>query len=372
MDEPRGAQRFLFLDALRGLGAFIVMLYHFAEFLDISLVPIGFAFVDFFFVLSGFVIAHAYRDRIAAGLSMTAFMAQRLARLYPLYLIGLLLGGIVLLLRSEAGMTEMGATSALISIVANLFYLPYFHSMTNRVFGMEFVGELFPANSPAWSLFFELMVNLLFVALVRIRTILLAATVLAAYGILVFRVYAGFGVGGWGMENLSSGVPRVYYGFFAGYLLQVLFTHPSMRDLHRRLASLSPFVVAFVLAAICGIASLDLADLRISFIVAVSSFPVLVLLGATVAVPRSLVSLCIWMGALSYPVYCLHYPIGLGFEYLVMQGAIRPPVSVLLAMEVGLTLVAAWLANRFYEKRARDLVASLLLRPVPSAASEKI
>src|SRR3954447_25021058 len=79
---------FLALDSLRGICATFVVIYHFESDAFIRKIPFiqhGFLFVDFFFVLSGFVIAANYRDKIASEYSILKFFFLRLGRLYPLY-----------------------------------------------------------------------------------------------------------------------------------------------------------------------------------------------------------------------------------------------------------------------------------------------
>ncbi|HKU54954.1 MAG TPA: acyltransferase family protein, partial [Rhizomicrobium sp.] len=84
--------RFLTLDALRGVGAIAVMAGHAGIVLNAYMPPFMYLAVDMFFVLSGFVLAHAYDGKFAGGLSVGAFLKARIARLYPIYLIGLVLG----------------------------------------------------------------------------------------------------------------------------------------------------------------------------------------------------------------------------------------------------------------------------------------
>lgn len=86
---PGTPPRFIALDSLRGVAALGVVTYHLrqaAPVFDNAISWSAWLFVDFFFVLSGFVIAANYGDRLAGGFPVTRFMALRLGRLYPLHL----------------------------------------------------------------------------------------------------------------------------------------------------------------------------------------------------------------------------------------------------------------------------------------------
>src|ERR1700712_1409072 len=88
-----GLRRYHTLDALRGLAAIAVVGFHISQVkLEPVLVPYGYLAVDFFFVLSGAVVAHAYEKQLRAGLSWQAFFVKRVIRLYPLALLGTALG----------------------------------------------------------------------------------------------------------------------------------------------------------------------------------------------------------------------------------------------------------------------------------------
>ncbi|MGL4302258.1 MAG: acyltransferase family protein, partial [Sphingomonas sp.] len=90
---PATTHRFVALDSLRGVCACIVVLYHLGGTIQLTELPLiraGWLFVDFFFVLSGFVIAAAYRDRLARGFPVGRFMVLRLGRIYPLHVAVLL------------------------------------------------------------------------------------------------------------------------------------------------------------------------------------------------------------------------------------------------------------------------------------------
>jgi len=145
--------RFGTLDGLRGVAAIVVVLFH--AIFGAWVPRFGYLAVDLFFILSGFVLSHAYDKRFVAGMSVAEFLSLRVVRLYPLYLLGLVLG--LCVVRINPSIMDAPAAGVLLNFVLNLFDLP----------GMEIPGtlyrELFPLNVPLWSLFFEFWVaNLIF------------------------------------------------------------------------------------------------------------------------------------------------------------------------------------------------------------------
>ena len=80
---------FLTLDGLRGVGAFLVVMRHVPALFGPIRVPESFLAVDLFYLVSGFVVAHAYGARLKAGGFLWDFFKTRVIRLYPLYALGL-------------------------------------------------------------------------------------------------------------------------------------------------------------------------------------------------------------------------------------------------------------------------------------------
>ncbi len=88
------AKHYVALDSWRGIAALLVVVHHFTTTGALSnslAIRNAWLFVDFFFVLSGFIIAANYRDRLQSGVAIGRFMLLRLGRLYPLHLFMLLL-----------------------------------------------------------------------------------------------------------------------------------------------------------------------------------------------------------------------------------------------------------------------------------------
>jgi peptidoglycan/LPS O-acetylase OafA/YrhL len=152
MPQPK---RYDVLDGMRGVAAICVMVMHASGALGNSIIA-----VDLFFILSGFVIAHSYGGRVDMGLGK--FMRRRLIRPYPMFLLGMALGWLSLAVAHHLGTTSISGREIAASVLTNALYLPY-------VAQQAIVPNLpiFPANPPAWSLFFELVANLFFLPLMK-------------------------------------------------------------------------------------------------------------------------------------------------------------------------------------------------------------
>lgn len=96
---PDSKPHYEILDGLRGTAALLVLVYHIFEGLafaagvdTISFMNHGYLAVDFFFILSGYVIGYAYDDRLASGMTAGQFIKRRLIRLHPMIIMGGLVG----------------------------------------------------------------------------------------------------------------------------------------------------------------------------------------------------------------------------------------------------------------------------------------
>lgn len=198
--------RLVALDGLRGLAALCILFYH-------AIGPTygldgfrGFALaVDFFFVLSGFVVARAYEHRLSSGLTFAGFTKIRFRRLYPTIAAGILIGGAVAL-------TEFDPLVALALTVAGLLFVPL---LDDHGLG------IFPANGPQWSLFFEFFANVVHGLLLwRLRVPVLLALWVTSLGLAAlgasFHRYTTLGVLG---HTFWFGFARVLCGYIFGILL---------------------------------------------------------------------------------------------------------------------------------------------------------
>lgn len=343
MSEPQEAQKLTVLDGMRGVAALIVMFFHFQD--DRLLMggltpfPKGWLAVDFFFILSGFVIALAYERRFAAGLSTARFMATRVVRIYPLYLVGTLIAAAfsVLLWATHYYAHPQSLSSLAVAVVLGVMFVPEIWP------GLDF----FPLNFPAWSLMYELVANLFYkLAFGWLSNwALLVLVVAAQVASQTFDWHTGEDLG------IRAAVPqliRVAYGFFAGVLVFRLWRWSSFR----------PKVPAWLLIAVlvASLASPRLAPFDYLL------FPALVYLGACAAPRRSSARLFDVLGAISVAVYMLHIPIS-NIVVVVAPRLIGAPSGAIPWLGLGtgvLVIVSAIFLDRFYDRGARRALISRL------------
>lgn len=359
--------RFLALDGARGLAALAVVCYHMATLLGVSYEGYGgyhyfsraYLAVDLFFLMSGFVIAHAYEARLQSGqLDLGRFLLLRLARLYPLYLLGLA-GGIAVWLFAHAGpdMPSFWSSLALGSVL-----LP-------QLAGGGSDAPIYPFNVAAWSLGFELVANLAFAGFLarlptRILVVLcvLAAAMLAAYGVIDGSLDIGFKA-----SQAGEGLARASASFIAG---QIVFRQWAAGKLPAFgwPAPAQLAVLALLLAVPAG-----MAGLAYELVMVAAVFPLFLIAGCQARPPRH----CRWFftqaGRLSYALYILHVPVchAIAAAWLAVLG--QPIAATPVAG--GATILAAVMAVAFAATAAFDepvrrfLMARLQRRPKNQASA---
>lgn len=335
----KGAEtgRLVVLDGLRGLAALCVVADHIDAGFITAALPGRYLAVDFFFVLSGFVLSHVYGARLAAGMGVIDFMRVRLIRLYPLYLVGLLVGFSLSLVQVIRWGMHPAETLAL-PFALNLFMLPSFSGLT------------FPFDPPAWSLFFELVVNVAFVALFLRLTprVLWSIVAMGALGLAVSALYFDKLDGGWVPENFLLGFPRVFFGFFAGVLIH----RASQRLRWPALPSWAAYVLLLALLAVPAFgANRAWTDLAVIVI----GCPALVAASIGASGAGALERAFGWLGAMSYGVYILHVPIiaWLSAALRVLAPTLEVAGLAFFALVAALALAAAALLDRLYDRPVR-------------------
>ena len=321
------------MDGVRGVAAIAVMLYHYSEFSGTPWLPRAWLAVDVFVCLSGFVISHRYQREIEAGMSFVEFMRRRLARLYPVYLFGLLFGA-AMFLTADAYPHGDGAAGFAKALALGLLVLPYPNDMVLAQGTGHATGLIFPFNGPSWSMFFELVVNILFFALVvlglrRLRWVMGLSAL--AY---LWIAHAASGLNaGWNTHTFAAGFPRLTYAFVAGMALYRWQRERSENALAPR-SPLGAFSVALMLIAFMlpGSAFVSLAGV-------LALGPLVVWANAPVRPSPLLAAGCSFLGWVSYPLYLVHLPV---FYALSRAPRLPAPGWAVITVRAAIAFAAAW------------------------------
>lgn len=363
--------RYELLDGLRGVAAVLVIWYHFFEGFATSptdqMLNHGYLAVDFFFVLSGFVIGYAYDDRWRGGLTAGRFMLRRVIRLHPMVVLAIVLGTVAYIIQGSVKWdgTPVPLSMLLLSVLLGLLLIPVLPGAGADVRGN---GEMFPLNGPGWSLFFEYIGSILYAILLhRLSTRWLAAVVVASgvgLAACAFSDMSGayhLGVG-WSMADWGwmGGFLRLSFSFSAGLLISRTFRPRRVRGAFWICALLIASLMACPYVGGSGPSVLNaLYDSVCTLVV----FPLIVYLGACGnTTDRFSTGLCDFLGRLSYPVYIIHYPVMYMFyAWVWAHGYSFTQVwPVCAALFVGIILMA-WLAMRYYDTPVRRYLSRKLL-----------
>ena len=304
------------LDGLRGVAAAMVVAFHLLEahsggnHLN-QIINHGYLAVDFFFMLSGFVIGYAYDDRWNR-MSTGTFFKRRLIRLQPMVIMGSIVGAALFWFQDAPcypAMEGVSAGAVLLVMLLGCTLLPL--PLKWDVRGWM---EMHPLNGPAWSLYYEYIGNILYALFIR-KFSKTALTVLVAIA-ACFTVHrcltapAGDIVGGWALnwEQQYVGLVRLMYPFFGGLLLSRLGW--LIRTRKNAFGWCSLMIIAVLSAPrIGGEDGYWMNGLYEAFCI-ICIFPVIVSMGAggRITGKRS-AAVCKFLGDISYPVYITHYPL---------------------------------------------------------------
>ncbi|KWU26285.1 acyltransferase family protein [Burkholderia cenocepacia] len=292
-------ERWVYLDAVRGLAAIMVAVFHYQGlFTEKQFFDFGYLAVDLFFVLSGMVMQAMYGEAIARGsLGVREFALVRLRRLYPMVVLGLLA---VASLNLCSVPPSNVSTASWISLARSVLLLPELGT-----------SNAFPANGPLWSLMSEVVVNSIWFATVRLGGMraFAALTALAVpAALLLIGAHGGSANFGWqgDVAQLLEGCVRALGAFCAGAMLT------TYRVAVDNLFSRVPAAVTLLLA---GVLLLSRAVLQMAFPLVADVAPIMGCVVALCALrrwtpPRGLIHPFVWLGSISYPVYLLHAPLG--------------------------------------------------------------
>lgn len=355
------------LDGLRGVAAIVVVVFHLFEAYATSHIDQrinhGYLAVDFFFILSGFVVAYAYDDRWKKMTTMD-FLKRRFIRLQPMVVIGAIIGAIMFYTQgcSVWDVSKVSVTMLLVATLVNVCLIPVSPGMEIRG-----VGEMYPLNGPSWSLFFEYIGNILYALFIRkFSTRALAVLVLlAGCGLAAFSVFGPYGdiCVGFSMtgDNLVGGSLRLLFSFSAGLLLSRVFKPTHIRGAFW-ICSLS-VIALLAVPRIGGSEHLWMNGLY-DTACAVVFFPLLVYLGASgTTTDKHSKRICKFLGDISYPLYMVHYPfIYLYYAWVKNENlTFEQSLPGAVALVVG-SILLAYLSLKLYDEPVRKYLTKIFLK----------
>lgn len=370
--------RYAILDGLRGVAALVVILFHgfetYIPFFGTQHINHGYLAVDFFFVLSGFVIGYAYDDRWDR-MSTWSFFKRRLIRLHPMVVAGTLFGACLFFFGESDYFSLIGGTEPwkfFLCIVLGLLMIPAGTGLDIRGW-----GETNSLNGPNWSLTFEYIGNILYAFVLRRLPTVVLGMLCVASAFLTMNLALGWDVfgffaqpkydviGGWSItpDQMYVGFSRLLYPFLCGLLISRLLPkfitkeNPSGSPLGIRggfwWASLL-LVVLFAVPQIDGKSCV--ADGLYQVFAIVVMFPVIVLIGAgSKTTDKRSAKWCETLGNLSYPLYITHFPL-MYMQMAWVSSHKDSPVWHHVVLNLGILLVAigiAWAFLKLYDEPVR-------------------
>ncbi|HTV85649.1 MAG TPA: acyltransferase [Dyella sp.] len=294
------------LDSMRAIAALGVVCWHYRGYFQSSpfetvLAPFyknGLPMVDFFFALSGFVLARTYwtdSRRRAIG----ANIGQRIARLYPLHLIMLLV-----ILAIQLGTSNL-------AIPFDPFRFNDAYNFGANLLLLQSSGlqhGLFSFNQPSWSISTEFLVNIAFLCMIalprRLSLITAGAAAVACIQVFLHRSFYDIGYAWW---HVSVLVARTGAGFFIGALTFRLYE--NYRDRFTQAALWNALFIAFAMAMYVYFHSHRLNGRGIDLAISLIGFPasIIVVLMSPWACRALSIRTLVWLGERSYSIYMIHF-----------------------------------------------------------------
>ncbi len=367
--------RYEILDGLRGVAAMLVVAFHLFETYYHSApnqpVNHGYLAVDFFFVLSGYVIGYAYDDRWDR-MTTWGFIKRRLIRLHPMVIFGTFIGALLFYFGQCSAFPLITSTPWYILLMILLWCFTMIP--VSKCCDIRGWAETNPLNGPAWTLQWEYIANLLYalvirrfskfalmicVALFAVLTLILCLD-LDVFGFLAARSYASYTVvGGWSLtpDQLQIGLTRLLYPFFCGLLISRLGFSIKIKGGFWWCAALLAALLAMPWMGTGEVGTGRMTNGIYEAVCILVLFPLIVAAGAGSSVlGKNSQKINHLLGEISYPLYITHYP----FIYMQMAWAehhAELPASTHVFVSVCifiLSLLVAYAASRLYDLPVRQ------------------
>jgi len=361
---PDAKPHYQILDGLRGVAAIVVVLFHILEAHaggdhTRQIINHGYLAVDFFFMLSGFVISYAYDDRWNT-MTLKQFFLRRIIRLHPMIIAGSIIGALLFYSQDSAvlgwnGISEVRFWKLILVMIIGCTLIPVGKGLDIRGW-----SEMHPLNGPAWSLFFEYIANVLYALFLRrLKTLVLFILALIAAGFTLRFALSdpqGDFVGGWTIDDprqLMIGFTRLSFPFLAGMILA--------RTGKLRFINYAFPIASLLLVTLLSLPRIPPVDVPwmnglYESICVIILFPLIIWLGAGGKVEGARANkLCSFLGDISYPIYITHYPLIYLYTAWVANEKLSLQQSWPAALLAAVTaLLLAYCSMRFYDVPVRE------------------
>ena len=351
--------RYEILDGLRGVASMMVVAYHLFE--TYSHDPMhqilnhGYLAVDFFFVLSGFVIGYAYDDRWNR-MTLKDFFKRRLVRLHPMVIMGTLIGALLFYFGDCSAFPLISETpwwKMLLLFLLGCTMLPALTSWDIR--GWSETNSL---NGPTWSLTLEYIANILYALFIRhfSKTLLCIFVIGTAFltidltmNLDVFNLFSANRsaaytvIGGWSItpDQIYIGMTRLLYPFFMGLLLSRI---NKLIKIKRGFWWCSVLIIVMLaMPRIGGMENMWMNGAYEAFCILIIC-PLIVAIGAGSDIKgKKSVAVCTFLGEISYPLYITHFPL----VYMLIAWANNhpdAPLGTVICLSVSIFILSVGLA----------------------------
>lgn len=341
-------KHFEILDGLRGLAAFSVVALHLLEswYPNSVVNPMHHAnlAVDFFFLLSGFVVGHAYDKR--EGISIRSFFQIRITRLHPMVLMGVTIGILAYVFDPFAGEAQRAPWLKILVIAILSYFLLPTAALPNRD------NATHSLNGPSWSLFQEYLANIAYILFLRrMRNgMLIVAVCMTAFALCLSANRYDNIQGGWSWSSFWIAPVRVAFPFLAGLLLFRL-------GIRIKVSYALPFL-SFLLLLVFMLPYFRFNGSYESFCI-LFIFPIIVATGAGSQVSPVIAKFCQWAGRLSYPIYLIHYPLVMIYAHWIKAKQPSGNTAFLVGISLFIFFILfSWFLCRFYDEPVRKWLST--------------
>ncbi|MCF3935177.1 acyltransferase [Acuticoccus sp. M5D2P5] len=335
------------LDGMRGVAAFVVLVFHVEQQNDLSAFPSARLAVDFFYILSGFIIAYSYEHRLTGDMSVRRFLVVRTVRLYPLLFLGVSLGiglaAVSAVLQGFPAMDDIAVAGVLGLLALPSYVFPQWPTA-------------YPFNAAEWSLFFEFFVNILYAFIARfLSAIVLTITLVLSFAALLANAIFQQGIdGGYDQDNWAFGFSRSIFPFFLGVLLYRL--RPGVRQSTGWSCLLLAGLAVLLLTRLPGGGMMDVVYVAVLM-------PALVWFGGAVYAIAPVTKVLLIFGKLSYPVYILQAPmLRMGLE-VKHRALLAPEWTFYLDLaQIAAVVAFSYFALVYFDEPVRARLSAMLRR----------